>query len=104
MSCIVAYSTVGSKAEAETIATTLVEERIIACANIVAPVTSIYRWKGKVCRTAEWLLIMKTDARAITHLKARLPQLHPYDCPELVILPPTDTTPPYAKWITDSVK
>ena len=70
--------------EAETIATALVDERLCACVNVVGPIRSIYRWQGKVERTDEFLCIAKTSAGNIAAVKARLPQLHSYEVPELL--------------------
>ena len=74
--CILIFVTAGSETEAETIAKTLVEERLVACVNIVNPIRSIYRWEGRVADDREWLLIMKTPAARFTAVEARVKVLH----------------------------
>ena len=68
--CWIALTTLASRAEGERLAATLVEERLAACVNVIAPVTSIYRWGGKVERDEEVLLLMKTTAAGVEPLAA----------------------------------
>jgi len=84
---------------AERLARTLVEERLIACANLVPGVSSIFRWKGEVSAEAEVLLVMKTQRNRVPALKQRLPQLHPYEVPELIALPVTEVLEAYGAWV-----
>ncbi len=71
---------------ADRIATTLVQERLAACVNLL-PVTSVYRWKGEICRDPEVTALIKVRADGVERLRDRLRQLHPYDLPEIVALP-----------------
>ncbi len=71
---------------ADSIASTLVQERLAACVNLL-PVTSIYRWEGKICRDPEVTALIKVRADGVDRLRARLQELHPYDLPEIVALP-----------------
>jgi periplasmic divalent cation tolerance protein len=80
---------------------TLVEEGLVACGNITQ-VSSIYRWKGAIETEAEALIILKTTADAWPRLKERVPQLHPYDVPELLLLGVVDGHEPYLKWVRES--
>ena len=82
---------------AETIARQLVEEELAACVNLVPQILSIYRWKGEICRDSEVLMVAKT-ARA-QDLISRLPQLHPYEVPELIVLPVEAGLPAYLNWV-----
>ena len=91
--------TAPDREEAETIATALVEERLCACVNVVGPIRSIYRWQGKVERSDEFLCVAKTSAGSVAAVKARLPQLHSYEVPELLVLPIADGLPPYLAWV-----
>ena len=68
---VVILVTAGSEKEAETIATTLVNERLAACVNITSPVRSIYRWEGKIADDREWLLVIKSRAELFSHSGAR---------------------------------
>jgi periplasmic divalent cation tolerance protein len=82
---------------------TLVEEQLVACGNIVQ-VNSIYRWKGAVQTENEALIIFKTTSEAWPRLKERVPELHPYDVPELLLLGVVDGHEPYLQWVQESIK
>lgn len=97
-------TTAGAPAEAERIATRLVEERLAACVNIVPGVTSIYRWEGKVHRDPEVLLLLKTTDAVLDALRARLLELHPYDTPEFLAFEVASGAPDYLGWLADSVE
>jgi len=72
---------------AESIARRLVEERLVACGNVTTPVTSIYRWKGKVQRDSEAILLLKTRRSLIRDSTRRVRSLHPYELPEIIAIP-----------------
>jgi periplasmic divalent cation tolerance protein len=97
----VVFSTAPDEATAKQIARTLVEERLVACVNVVANVTSVYRWQGKIEEAGEILLVMKTVGERIPALAARLKELHPYEVPELLALPVDAALPAYAQWVVD---
>lgn len=95
--------TCSSAKEARRIARALVENRRVACGNILtAPVESIYRWKGKVEQAREALLILKTTERKFAELQADIRQFHSYEVPEIIALPIADGFAGYLKWISDS--
>src|SRR5512136_1206754 len=96
---VVVLVTAPSAEAAAVLARTLVEERLCACGNVVPAIRSIYRWEGKVHDDAEALLVLKTERRLVPELKARLPELHPYQVPELLVLPVEDGLPPYLEWV-----
>ena len=77
------------------------DERLVACVNIVAGVTSIYRWQGVVEEASEVLVIMKTVAERLPSLVARVRELHPHKVPEVVALPVDAALPAYAAWVAD---
>ena len=89
---------------AELLANTLVQERLVACVNILGGVRSVYQWQGKVDSASEVLLLMKTTRLALDALKQRLPALHPYEVPELIALRIDDGLPSYLAWIAAETK
>jgi periplasmic divalent cation tolerance protein len=78
---------------------TLVDERIIACVNVVAGITSVYRWEGEVQQDSEVLLILKLHASRVPELLRRVPELHPYDLPEVLVLDVVTGFEPYLNWV-----
>jgi len=80
------------------LASKLIDERVAACVNLVPGVTSIYRWKGEVQCDGETLLVIKTSAAALPRLMERLPELHPYEVPEIVVLDSSAAHPAYEAW------
>ena len=101
---VVLLVTTPSADVAAAIARTLVEEGLAACGNVVPGIRSIYRWEGKVQEDAEALLVIKTERRLVPELKLRLGELHPYQVPELLVLPVEDGLPAYLEWVSASVR
>lgn len=101
---LVVVSTVGKAEDAERIGRALVERRLAACVNVLPAVTSIYRWKGKVEKDEEQVLVIKTRAERFASLKQALVSLHPYEVPEVIALPITDGHQPYLDWLDESVE
>jgi beta-phosphoglucomutase family hydrolase len=101
---IVVLSTCGSAEEAERLARELVEQHAAACVNIVAPVRSIYRWKGAIEDASEWLLIVKTERALFDRLRAVLEAAHSYELPEVLALPVIAGSPNYLGWIESELK
>lgn len=99
----IVLTTAGSQDEARKIAHGLVERRLAACVNVVAPVESIYRWQGKTESAQEWLLIVKTTAERFAKVRDAIRELHSYDLPECIMLPIEDGSPAYLRWIEESV-
>jgi periplasmic divalent cation tolerance protein len=100
---IVVFVTCESSAEAGRIATWLIRKRLAACGNIVgAPVTSIYRWKGKIQKAKEVLLVLKSTRRAFAALEREVRRLHSYDVPEIIALPVAFGSQQYLSWIEES--
>jgi periplasmic divalent cation tolerance protein len=84
---------------AEDIASTLVEARLAACVNLLPAVQSVYRWQGKVERTTEVTLLIKTTKRHYAALEAAIRAAHPYELPEVIALPVTTGLPSYLQWV-----
>lgn len=95
------YATAGSPEEAETLAKSLVEERLVACVNIIGNATSIYRWGGQVESEQECILIAKTSVEKRSLAMQRLNALHSYDTPCVVSYDMADGLPDYIKWVLD---
>lgn len=93
------YVTCGSKDEATTIARTLVEERLAACANIFDPMRSVYWWQGSVTEDDEIVLILKTTVDRVGALTERVKALHSYELPCVVEIPLSGGNAAYLDWI-----
>ncbi len=100
---VIALCTLPDRDEATQIARTLVEERLAACVNLVPGLRSIYRWEGEVHEDPERLAVIKTTLPLFESMRARLVELHPYDCPEVIALPVERGHSPYLEWIRASV-
>jgi periplasmic divalent cation tolerance protein len=101
---VVALVTCGSRAEAQRIAREIVSRRLAACANLLEiPVQSVYRWKGKVEKAREFLLLIKTSARRLPALQAEVQRLHSYDVPEFIALPIVAGSQKYMAWLSKCV-
>ncbi len=98
----VALITCPSKAVARKLARQMVREHSAACVNILGDAESLFWWRGKVERTREQLLIVKTTRRKIPALRQLLRAQHPYTVPELVVLPIRDGLPAYLRWVQRS--
>jgi periplasmic divalent cation tolerance protein len=84
---------------AEELAARLLEERLVACCNIVPGVRSLYWWEGELCRDEEVVMLMETSADRCEAATARLAELHPYDVPKIVVLDPERCDPRYLEWL-----
>ncbi|MFM8557029.1 MAG: divalent-cation tolerance protein CutA [Betaproteobacteria bacterium] len=103
-SVLIAISNAPDAALAESIARALVEERLAACVNLLAPCLSIYRWQGAVEQATEVPMLIKTTRRRWAALEARLRELHPYDVPELIAVQPAAILPAYAGWVISETR
>jgi periplasmic divalent cation tolerance protein len=101
---MVLFSTCPDADTAATIAQTLVEERFVACVNVLPGVRSIYRWNEAIEEATEVLLVIKTTAALAAAARARLVALHPYETPEAVALGVVDGHDAYLRWVLDSTQ
>jgi len=99
---VVVLVTAGSADEAGTIARALVDARLAACANVVGPIRSIYRWQGAVEEAAEHLLVIKGRAADLAAIETLVRRLHSYDVPEVIALPVVAGSAPYLAWLAGS--
>lgn len=96
---VVILMTAPSAKEAQKIAHHLVDERLVACVNIVSSVQSIFYWQGKVCDEKEVLLICKSREALFEHISRRVKELHTYTVPEIIALPIIKGSEDYLRWI-----
>jgi periplasmic divalent cation tolerance protein len=101
---VVILVTCGNKKEAENIANQLLNEKLIACANIVGPVSSHFHWKGKVESAEEFLALMKTRANLFDAVAERVRAMHSYEVPEVLALPVVDGSSEYLDWMRSNLK
>lgn len=88
----------------DAVSSALVESRSAACVNVISGLTSVYRWKGEVCRDPESLLIVKTNQKNRQSVADVLTEHHPYDEPELIFLPIASGSKSYLGWLGEMVK
>ena len=101
---VLVLSTAPDDASAETTARTLVEEKLVACVNLLPAMTSIYRWKGALERETERQLVMKTTRARVPALEKRLKELHSYDVPEFIVVAAESVSADYLAWLTAEVR
>lgn len=99
MAAVVAQVMCKDREEALAIARRLVDERLVACGNVLAGAVSVYRWEGAVHEEGEALLVLKTRAELADRVTARVRELHSYACPCIVFLPVATGNPDYLAWI-----
>jgi periplasmic divalent cation tolerance protein len=98
---VIVLTTLPADADAEAVATALIQERLAACVSIGAPMISVFSWKGEVERAGERQLVLKTVADRVAPITSRLAALHPYDVPELLVLPIIDGGEAYLAWVRE---
>lgn len=101
---IVVYITVPSSEEAERISRGLLEERLIACANIVPGITSLFHWKGEICKETELLIIAKSRGDLFANIVSLVKRLHSYTVPEIISIPIMYGSDDYLKWVRETTK
>ena len=99
---LLVYMTAADEAEAGRIADDLVRQRLAAGVNILAPMRSVYRWKGDICNSREPPFIAQTDDELFDALAARVRELHSYETPCIVAFPIARGTSDFLSWITES--
>ena len=100
---VIIISTFSDEATAAGIGKKMVKTKLAACVNL-APVRSIYSWKGKVEDQQECLALFKTTIRSANKLKDELARVHPYDVPEIIEIGVSDVSALYLSWLVDSTK
>ena len=96
---LLVLTTIGSREAAESIGRTLLDERLVACANLLPGCRSLYLWKGALEEADETLVLFKTTRNRYRAFEERLRALHPYELPEIVAVSPDAVLPAYAAWV-----
>ena len=99
MHSLLVLTNLPDRAAAERLAALLIEQRLAACVNILAPCRSVYRWKGAVRRDEEHPMLIKTTAERYPALEKALREGHPYELPEIIAVPIERGLPAYLDWV-----
>jgi periplasmic divalent cation tolerance protein len=97
-------TTTGTREVAERIAVELVDLRLAACAQVSGPITSTYRWQGRVENAEEWRCTAKTSREKLPAIQELLKRLHPYELPELIATPIVGGSEVYLKWVVEQLE
>ena len=101
---VMVLTTLPVDADGPGFAQSLVEERLAACVNLLAPMESVYRWEGNIEQETERQVVIKTSRDRVAMLWDRIRELHPYDVPEFLVLPIVDGNDAYLRWVADSTQ
>ena len=85
--------------QGEALARRLIDDRLAACVNLLAPMTSFYRWNGAVERDVERQLVVKTTADRVSEIRSRVAAMHSYELPEFLVVAVADGSPGYLEWV-----
>ena len=100
---IIVLVTASSREEAEKIVQRLLEEKLIACANIISPLHSLFWWQGKIDQAQEHLILMKTRRDLFEKLTEIVKSLHSYTVPEIIAIPIIEGSADYLAWLNESL-
>ncbi len=103
LEAVIVLTTCGSREEAERIAHALVERRLAACVQVSSPITSTYRWEGKIETAEEFGLSIKTTADRLAKITELLGELHSYEVPQVLALPVDGGGNAYLRWLRGEV-
>jgi len=101
MEYVVVTTTTETASDAYRIAEALVGRKLAACVQVVGPIHSVYRWKGKVENSVEYRCEIKTRADHFGTIEQLINDIHPYELPELIVLPIARASPQYAAWLEE---
>ena len=102
-SFVLVIVTTSSKSEADNLVQKLLEEKLIACANVLGPVSSHFHWNGKVERSKEFLVLMKSRLNLFDTVSEQVKALHSYEIPEILALPIVAGSKAYLEWLEKSL-
>ncbi|HEX5537438.1 MAG TPA: divalent-cation tolerance protein CutA [Sphingobium sp.] len=95
------YAVFPDRENAERVARHVIEQGLAACANILAPCTSLYEWEGRLEESNEFPVILKTTAARVDDLIDRIETMHPYEVPAILSWPAVRAPHPFAQWVND---
>ncbi len=98
------YTTFAHQQDAEAISASLVDEGVVACANLFPQIKSIYKWQDQLKTETEVAVLLKTSDQAVSQASARLKDLHPYECPCIVVIDVAAGHPLFDQWISTATK
>lgn len=101
---IVVSTTLVEAGDAERLARLLLEKRLIACAQILGPGKSLYRWRGEIAEASEILLTMKTDRQLLPMVEQLIKAEHPYQVPEIVVTAISGGSREYLDWLAGELR
>ncbi len=101
---VVVLTTLPADADGPAFGRALLNERLAACVNLLAPMESVYRWEGQVEQETERQVIIKTTRDRLPALWDRVRELHPYEVPEFIVLAIADGNEAYLRWVGESTK
>ncbi|HUE95692.1 MAG TPA: divalent-cation tolerance protein CutA [Longimicrobiaceae bacterium] len=97
-------TTLPDAGSAERLVNRLLQEKRIACGNLIPGIVSLYWWKGEIAKEGEVLVVLKTESSSMEKLFERVAELHPYAVPELVELPVAGVARAYSRWVMESTR
>lgn len=101
---IAIFVTANSIDEAERIGKMLVQEKLVACVNVVSSIRSFFHWKGELCEEDEVLMILKSVKKNLDEIINKVKKLHSYEVPEVIALPIIGGSEDYLKWINQETQ
>ena len=97
-------TTTDRKVSADALARALVERKLAACVQVMGPVESTYRWKGKVETTAEWVCVIKSRSTLYETVEQAIREVHPYEVPEIFAIPIVRGSQAYLSWLGETIE
>lgn len=104
METLLVFTSMPDTASAQNLAASLIEQRLAACVNILAPCRSVYRWQGKIESAEEVPLLIKTTRERYAALEQAVRAQHPYELPEIIAVPVSRGLPAYLDWVVGETR
>ena len=98
---LLVLTTLGTRADADALARTLVERGLAACAQI-SEISSVYRWQGQLHHEPEWRVVFKTVPERYPQIEAAIRERHPYELPAILAIATTEAFEPFARWVAEN--